>query len=80
MRAAVSKENVELLRELYARRTLEEFGASLHQDAEMRQARAVPDTDDYYGREGFLRGLRLWPRGMGGVSSPRRSLTSASER
>ena len=60
MRTAVSNENVELLREMYARRTLEEFGESLHPDAEMRQARAVPDTDDYYGRDEFLRGLRLW--------------------
>jgi hypothetical protein len=60
MRTAVSKENVKLLREMYGRRTLEEFGESLHPDAEQRAPDSLPDTGDYYGREEFLRGLRLW--------------------
>jgi hypothetical protein len=57
----MSEENVELLREMYARRSLTEFADSLHPEAELHQARAVPDTDDaYYGREEFVRGVSLW--------------------
>jgi ketosteroid isomerase-like protein len=56
----VSAEQVELLREMYSRRTLEEFAESLHPDAELHQASEVPDTDTYYGREEFVRGVRRW--------------------
>jgi hypothetical protein len=56
----MSEENVELLREMYARRSLTEVADSLHPEAELHQARAVPDTDAYYGREEFLRGASLW--------------------
>jgi hypothetical protein len=53
-------QDVELLREMYARRSLTEVADSLHPEAELHQARAVPDTDAYYGREEFLRGVSLW--------------------
>jgi ketosteroid isomerase-like protein len=56
----MSQENVDVLREMYGRRTLEGFADSLHPEAEMHQARAIPDADDYYGREEFVRGVRLW--------------------
>ena len=56
----MSKEHVELLREVYGRPTLEEFAESLHPEAELHQASSIPDTDDYYGREEFLRGARRW--------------------
>ena len=45
---------------MYGRRTLAEFAESLHPEAEMHQAREIPDTDDYYGREEFLRGVGRW--------------------
>jgi len=56
----MSEPNIERLRELYRQRTLEEFAESLHPDAEMHQARELPDADDYYGREEFMRGTRRW--------------------
>jgi SnoaL-like domain len=56
----MSEENVELLREMYKRRSLTEFVDSLHPEAELHQARAVPDSDAYYGREEFARGASLW--------------------
>jgi hypothetical protein len=56
----MSQENVELLREMYKRRSLAEFADSIHPQAELHQARAVPDTDAYYGREEFVRGASLW--------------------
>src|SRR5690349_19991198 len=56
----MTRQHVELLRELYDRRTLEEFAVSLHPAAEVRQERAIPERDAYYGREDFIRGLRLW--------------------
>jgi hypothetical protein len=58
--AGVSVHNVERLRELYRKRTFEEFAGSLHPAAEMHQASEVPDADDYYGREEFVRGTRRW--------------------
>jgi ketosteroid isomerase-like protein len=56
----MSQENVKLLREMYAQRSLTEFAEWLHPEAELRQARAIPDTDAYYGREEFVRGVSLW--------------------
>src|ERR671924_2294265 len=56
----MSKEHADLLREMYGRRTLEEFAESLHPEAELHQASVAPDTDEYYGREEFLRGTRRW--------------------
>jgi ketosteroid isomerase-like protein len=53
-------QEIELLREMYGRRSLDEFAESLHPDAEMHQAREVPDADDYYGRDEFVRGTRRW--------------------
>ena len=60
MPAAVPSQHVDLLREMYGRRTLAEFAESLHPEAEMHQAKEIPDTDDYYGREEFLRGVGRW--------------------
>ena len=57
---AMTQENVELLREMYRRRSLTEFADSLHPEAELHQALAIPDTDAYYGREEFVRGVSLW--------------------
>jgi ketosteroid isomerase-like protein len=56
----VSTEYVELLRRIYASRSLAEFGAALHPDAEFHQDRVIPDTDDYYGRDEFVRGVERW--------------------
>jgi ketosteroid isomerase-like protein len=59
----MSRENVELLRDMYGRRSLDDFAESLHPEAQMHQAREVPDADDYYGREEFVRGTRRWLEG-----------------
>jgi ketosteroid isomerase-like protein len=56
----MSRENVELLREMYWRRSLTELADSLHPEAELHQARGFPDVADYYGREEFMRGVSLW--------------------
>jgi ketosteroid isomerase-like protein len=56
----MSQENVEVLRDMYARPTLAAFAESLHPRAELRQASAVPDADDYFGREEFVRGTLRW--------------------
>ena len=56
-------EEVERLREMYSKRSLAEVAESLHPDAEMHQAPEVPDADDYYGREEFVRGTRRWLEG-----------------
>jgi hypothetical protein len=56
----MSDENVELLRDMYGRRTLAEFAESLHPDAELHQERSIPDSADYYGRDEFVRGTALW--------------------
>jgi ketosteroid isomerase-like protein len=52
--------DLELLREMYRARSLREFAASLHPDAELHQAPEVPDTADYCGRDEFVRGVRRW--------------------
>jgi ketosteroid isomerase-like protein len=54
------QDKIKLLREMYGRRTLEEFADSIHPDAELHQARAIPDTDDYFGRAEFVRGTSIW--------------------
>ena len=56
----MSEANAELLRKIYMSRSLEEFGAALHPDAEFHQANVVPDTDAYYGRDQFVRGVQRW--------------------
>jgi ketosteroid isomerase-like protein len=56
----VSAEQVELLREMYAARELEDFARPMHRDAELHQAREIPDSDVYRGKGEFLRGVRLW--------------------
>src|ERR671918_1698371 len=56
----MERKDTELLREMYGRRSFREFATSLHPDAEMHQAREIPDADDYYGREEFVRGTWRW--------------------
>jgi ketosteroid isomerase-like protein len=56
----MSEENVETLRRMYGSGSVEELAAFLHPDAELRQAREIPDADAYVGRAEFLRGLQLW--------------------
>lgn len=57
---AMSQEHVRILREMYGRRTLAEAAELMHPAAEMRQPSALPDTDEYYGREELVRGTRRW--------------------
>jgi ketosteroid isomerase-like protein len=54
----MSEENVRALREMYGRRTVAEAAELMHPVAEMRQPSALPDTDEYYGREELVRGTR----------------------
>lgn len=56
----MSNATVELLRDMYGRASLREAAELLHPDAELHQASELPDTDDYYGREEFVRGTRRW--------------------
>jgi ketosteroid isomerase-like protein len=56
----MQRKDIELLREMYGRRSLREFAESLHPNAEMHQAREIPDADNYYGRDEFVRGTRRW--------------------
>jgi|SRR5215207_2791983 len=56
----MSQENVELLRAMYGRRTLADAASLMHPEAEMHQPSALPDTDQYYGREELVRGTRRW--------------------
>jgi hypothetical protein len=76
----MSDENVELLRDMYGRRTLAEFAESLHPDAELHQERSIPDSADYYGRDEFVRGPPSGLRkGKSSGTSPRRWSTLATE-
>jgi hypothetical protein len=56
----VTTEYVDRLRTIYASRTLVEFGEALHPDAVFNQDATIPDTDDYYGRDEFVRGTQRW--------------------
>jgi hypothetical protein len=56
----MSKDHLDLLRDMYGRRTVREFAESLHPDAELHQERSIPDGTDYYGRDEFVRGTALW--------------------
>jgi ketosteroid isomerase-like protein len=56
----MSQENVDRLQDMYGRRTLPEFAASLHPEAELHQEPSIPDATNYYGRDEFVRGMVLW--------------------
>jgi ketosteroid isomerase-like protein len=56
----VAAEDVQLLRDAYAKPTLHEFGECLHPNAILHQAPEIPDADTYQGKAEFLRGLRRW--------------------
>jgi ketosteroid isomerase-like protein len=53
-------EQAELLRDIYGRRTIEEFAAELHPDVELNQGQMIPDTGEYRGRDEFVLGVRRW--------------------
>jgi ketosteroid isomerase-like protein len=55
----MSQENVRILREMCGGRTVAEAAELMHPAAEMRQPSALPDTDEYYGREELVRGTGL---------------------
>jgi ketosteroid isomerase-like protein len=55
----MSRDNVRILREMYGRRNLAEASELMHPAAEMRQPSALPDTDEYHGRDELVRGTRL---------------------
>jgi ketosteroid isomerase-like protein len=55
----MSQENARILREMYGRRTVAEAAELMHPAAEMHQPSALPDTDEYYGREELVRGTGL---------------------
>jgi SnoaL-like domain len=76
----MSQENVERLREMYSKRSLAEFAESLHADAGMHQAPEVPDADDYYGREEFVRGTRFWLEGWEDFQYAIEEVTDLGER
>jgi ketosteroid isomerase-like protein len=76
----MSQENVEGLREMYSKRSLAEVAESLHPDAEMHQALEVPDADDYYGREEFVRGTRRWLEGWEEFQYALEEVTDLGER
>ena len=63
----MSAADVEVIREMlwrFNRRDYEGSTAMLHEDIEMRQWGAVPDTDTYVGKEDFIRGLTRWLSGF----------------
>jgi ketosteroid isomerase-like protein len=45
---------------MYGRRTLADAATLMHPEAEMHQPPALPDTDQYYGREELMRGTHRW--------------------
>jgi ketosteroid isomerase-like protein len=56
----MTQEDLRMLREMYGRPTLAAAAELIHPDAEMHQPAALPDTDDYYGREELVRGTQRW--------------------
>jgi SnoaL-like protein len=59
----VSAEDVEIVRGMYEAFNREEIDRSretLHPAAELHQSPRIADTDSYYGRDEFVRGLALW--------------------
>jgi ketosteroid isomerase-like protein len=59
--------DAKLVRETYEafnRGDYEGSTAMLHDDVELHQAAAIPDTDTYVGKEEFVRGLTRWLSGF----------------
>jgi hypothetical protein len=73
----MSQENVLILREMYGRRTVAEAAELMHPAAEMRQPSALPNTDEYYGREELVRGTGS-PLRLGVISISRLTKWSIS--
>jgi ketosteroid isomerase-like protein len=63
----MSAADVAVVREIldtFNRGDYEASEALLHDEIELHQARAIPDTDDYYGKEEWLRGIGRWLSGF----------------
>jgi ketosteroid isomerase-like protein len=63
----VSAGDVEIVREMLERFNRQDYEGStamLHDDIEMRQWGALPDTDTYLGKGAFIRGLTRWLSGF----------------
>jgi ketosteroid isomerase-like protein len=63
----MSEADVTAVRELldaFNRGDVETSTAMLHEQAELHQAREIPDTRSYYGREDFARGVARWVSGF----------------
>ena len=63
----MSATDVEVVRALYEafnRGDYETATAMLHEQAELHQVEAIPDTDTYIGRDEFVRGLNRWLAGF----------------
>ena len=56
----MSEGYLEILREMYGQESLSAGLALAHPEVELHQAREIPDTDDYVGRDDVLRGSLRW--------------------
>jgi uncharacterized protein len=60
MEALISNQNVEIVRKLYEAFDRGDVGGAwdlLHPEAELHQPPEIVDSDSYYGRDEFMRGL-----------------------
>jgi uncharacterized protein len=63
----MSATDVEVVRALYEAFNRGDYAtatAMLHDHAELHQVEAIPDTDTYFGRDEFVRGLNRWLAGF----------------
>ena len=59
--------DVEVVREMYELFNAGEYEratAMLHEEVELHQADAIPDSDSYFGKDEFVRGLNRWLAGF----------------
>ena len=59
--------DVEVVREMYEHFNAGEYEratAMLHEEVELHQADAIPDSDSYFGKDEFVRGLNRWLSGF----------------
>jgi ketosteroid isomerase-like protein len=57
-------ETVREMYELFNAGEYERSTAMLHEDVELHQADAIPDSDSYFGKDEFVRGLTRWLAGF----------------
>ena len=62
--SATDMEVVRAVYEAFNRGDYETATAMLHEQAELHQVEAIPDTDTYIGRDEFARGLARWLAGF----------------